>query len=129
MQLPSTIRWFSQWALAKSIKENESCLKSAIWSPKIQDNTERLKQLKKLLCEDDNFWKQVGLTEAILAPLAHVILKIEGSDVDARDSYKLIEDAFQQALAISSKFDDHQVKEIVKVCLKRYVIIKFLDSQ
>jgi hypothetical protein len=100
-----------------SIKKNEVCLKSAIWSPKIQDNKElkkkpdRLKDVKQILCEDNKFWSAIGLVEELLRPLKTSILAIEGSTADVRKSYKIVQSAFHEALEVADKFVEEQVGE------------------
>lgn len=101
--------------------KNESCLKSAIWSPKIQENKElkknlaRLNELKKILCESDDFWHAVRLIEELLRPLKSSILAIEGSVVDARIAYKSIESSFREAGEVAVKFSKDQIGAIKQV--------------
>ncbi len=125
MQLPSNTRWFSKWTLVKSIKDNEDCLKSTIWDQSIVEKSKHDVEFKKktngvreILFNDLNFWKQVTLTEQLLAPLADAILNIEGSVVDARTSYKSIDAAFESSLAISQKFEEDKVEELKEVSFK-----------
>jgi hypothetical protein len=121
--LPVKTRWFSNWTLLDAIKSNESCLKSAIWSPKIEENanTEKrkknLKQLKKLLCEDTEFWSNLALIEELLRPLKSAILSIEGSIVDVSKAYKVVGAAFDKTSEIASKFPTEQVESINEVTI------------
>lgn len=122
IQLPVPNRWFSRWTLVNSINANKSCLKIAIWSPKITDNMElkkdpaRLKKLKSLLSENNNFWTNVALVEELLRPLKNAILAIEGSVVEVRTSYRIIESAFDKALEVARKLDSANKAE--EVCLE-----------
>ena len=95
-------------------------MKSAIWSPRIQEdkelkkNPERLKRLKIILCEDPKFWESVTLIEEILRPLKTSILKIEYSVVDVQQSYKLVESAFKEANEIALRFPDSLLQDEIK---------------
>jgi hypothetical protein len=109
--------------LLDSIKANEACLKSAIWSPKIADNKEikkkpeRLNNLKHLLCEDNDFWIRLTLIEELLRPLKTAILAIEGSVVDVYKAFKLVDFSFDQASEVASKFPDKQKNRIEEVSI------------
>jgi hypothetical protein len=130
--LPVATRWFSNWTLLNSVKENEACLKSAIWSPKIVDNAEikkkpeRLSTLKHLLCEDTGFWANLALVEELLNPLKTAILAIEGSVIDVSKAFKVVESAFEKAVGIASKFSTEQKEEIVKVSMNVVFVIMAL---
>lgn len=120
-----------------SIKSNEGCLKNAIWSPKILDNKElkkksdQLKRIKRILCEEPDFWTMVSLTEKILNPLKNAILEIEGSVVDIRRSYKAVEFAFNEAIEIAGAFPEEYLNGVTEVVFEIFVdtYLKFSDSQ
>ncbi|KAE9546800.1 hypothetical protein FO519_009988 [Halicephalobus sp. NKZ332] len=119
--LPSNTRWSSTWRLLESIKKNESCLKSCIWLPKIVDDKElrknmnRLTELRQILCEDRHFWKQLSLIEELLHPFKTAISSIEGSVVDVRKSYKIVETSFDKANEIATKFSADEMEEITEI--------------
>jgi hypothetical protein len=136
LQLPSNTRWFSKWTLVNSIKENEIYLKSSIWHQSIIEKSKTDKifkgqadNLRKILCQSPDFWKQVDLIEKLLNPLADAILKIEGSVVSVHDSCKLVDLAFQQSLTISEQFEEDQIDDLKQVIFIKYLfMINFLDS-
>lgn len=121
LKLPVLTRWFSYWKLVNSVKENEACLKSAIWSTQIWNNVElkkkpgRLNNLKQLLCEDKEFWPKLSLIEELLRPLKAGILQIEGAVVDASKAHKLVSSAFDRTVEIAFKFPRDQAKELNEV--------------
>lgn len=132
LKLPVLTRWFSNWTLINSIKSNEVCLKSSIWSAKITDNVEikkkpdRLKKLQKLLCDDIDFWSNLGLVEELLRPLKTAILTIEGSSVDVQKSYKVVDSAFEKASKVASKFSIEQKESINQVNKSLLIVANFI---
>lgn len=76
-----------------------------------------LKQLKKLLCEDTEFWSNLALIEELLRPLKSAILSTEGSIVDVSKAYKVVGTALDKTSEIASKFPTEQVKPINEVTI------------
>lgn len=75
----------------------------------------KVSELQEILCQKPEFWKRVDLIEKLLAPLTDAILKIEGAIVNVRDSYKLVDNAFQQSSKISEQLEGKQAQECKKV--------------
>jgi hypothetical protein len=120
LQLFSATRWFDGWRLIDMVKRSKEALKKAIWSPLITTNTslnEAVQPIKALLLSTPEFWPVLDAVEAILAPLAKAILAIEGSEIDLQTAYRLINQAFVNALAAARRSSDDEIyQEFETVC-------------
>jgi len=100
--------------------KNKKCLQSAIWEQSLFDNKdlhESVVEMREIICSTPAFWDNVDLIEKLLSPLADAILKIEGSIVNVRGSYKAINDAFQKSLKISDQFEANEAEACKEVII------------